>query len=54
MSSGRPADTTADDDDDHRRLTMAASRAANRTRTGNPETMALLDSELHRPDGDEN
>jgi len=53
MSSGRPADATADDDD-HRRLTMAASRAANRTRTGKSETMELLESELHRPVGDEN
>lgn len=49
MSSGRPADATADDDDDHRRLTMAASRAANKTKTGMPVTIALLDSELHRP-----
>jgi len=49
MSSGRPADATADDDDDHRRLIMAASRAANKTKTGRPVTIALLDSELHRP-----
>lgn len=49
MSSGRPADATADDDDNHRRLTMAASRAANKTKTDMPVAIALLDSELQRP-----
>jgi len=47
-NNGRPADAIAGDDD-HRRPTAAANATTDRTRTGAPDTAALLDSELHRP-----
>lgn len=52
-SSKRSVDVTVDDDD-HRRLTTAASKAANRTRSGMLVKVTLLDSELHRPETDGN
>jgi len=42
--NGRPAD-----DDDHRRPAAAANATTDRTRTGAPDTVALLDSGLHGP-----